>query len=235
LESAADEEERRKAEERAARREATEAFVADLEVVEGMQLVPAGTAVYGTEGREIFLDSFYIDSTPVTNAQYARFVQEMGYRATRFGNDPRFNQPAQPVVGVSLGDARQYARWAGKDLPTEQQWEKAARGTDGLVYPWGNDPPGSSDAAFGQDPLEGAPAPVGRSLRNVSPFGVKDMTGSVWEWTASRFATDSEFQVVRGGSYNDPVELLEVTFRLEAHPKDKSEVIGFRCVKNIHH
>jgi len=235
LESAAEEEERRKAEERAARREATEAFVADLEVVEGMQLIPAGTAVYGTEDREIFLDSFYIDSTPVTNAQYARFVQEMGYRATRFGNDPRFNQPAQPVVGVSLGDARQFARWSGKDLPTEQQWEKAARGTDGRAYPWGNDPPGASDASFGQDPLEGGPAAVGRSLRNVSPFGVKDMAGGVWEWTASRFATDSEFQVVRGGSYNDPVDLLEVTFRLEAHPKDKSEVIGFRCVKNIHH
>ena len=235
LESAAAEEERRIAEERTARREATEAFVADLEVVEGMQLVPAGTSVYGTEGREIFLDSFYIDRTPVTNAQYARFVQEMGYRAPRYVNDSRFNQPEQPVVGVSLGDARQYARWSGKELPSEQQWEKAARGADGRVYPWGNDPPGASDASFGQDPSEGAPTSVGRSLRNVSPFGVSDLAGGVWEWTSSRFATDSDFQVVRGGSYNDPVELLEVTYRQEAHPKDKSEAVGFRCVKNIHH
>jgi len=235
VESAAETEERRVAEEHAARREATEAFIADLEVVEGMQLVPAGTFIYGPDGREIFLDSYYIDRTPVTNAEYMRFVGEMGYRPPRYAEDPRLNKPEQPVVGISLGDARQFARWAGKELPTEQQWEKAARGADGRPYPWGNDPPGASDACFGLDPKTGAPAPVGQSLRNVSPFGVADMAGSVWEWTVSRFGKDSEFHVVRGGSYNDPPEMLRVDFRMEAHPKDKCEVIGFRCVKNIHH
>ncbi|MHC4953233.1 MAG: formylglycine-generating enzyme family protein [Planctomycetota bacterium] len=235
LESAAEEEERRAQEERTARRQATEAFVADLEVVDGMQLVPAGTSVYGTEDQEIFLDSFYIDRAPVTNAEYQRFVLETGYRSPRYANNPKFNAPNQPVVGVSLGDARQFARWAGKELPSERQWEKAARGADGRPYPWGNDPPGTSDAAFGQDALEGQPAPVCQSLRNVSPFGVCDMAGGVWEWTASRYAPDSEYQCVRGGSYNDPAEMLQVTFRLEAHPKDKSEAVGFRCVKNIHH
>ncbi|MEM8883800.1 MAG: SUMF1/EgtB/PvdO family nonheme iron enzyme [Planctomycetota bacterium] len=234
-ESAAESEERRKEEERTARREATEAFIADLEMVDGMQLVPAGTFVYGAEDREMYLDSYYIDRLPVTNAQYMRFVQEMGYRAPRFANDDRLNKPEQPVVGISLGDAKQYARWAGKELPSEQQWEKASRGADGRPFPWGNDPPGASDACFGLDPATGSPAPVGQSLRNVSPFGVADTVGSVWEWTTSKFAKDSDFMVVRGGSYNDPPDMLRCDFRMEAHPKDKAEVVGFRCVKNIHH
>jgi len=222
-------------EELAARREAAEAFIADLKVVEGMELVPGGSFLFGPERKEVFLDSFYIDRTPVTNADYMRFVRETGYRSPRYADDPRLNQPDQPVVGVSYADAVQYARWAGKELPTERQWEKAARGTDGRDYPWGNDPPGASDAVFGQDPEAGAPRPAGGSLRNVSPFGVLAMCGNVWEWTSSKFRPGSEFNVVRGGSYNDPVEYIHVTFRLEAHPKDKCEAVGFRCVKNIHH
>jgi len=234
VESAAEDEARRSAEADAARRQAAEAFVADLQVVEGMQLVPAGTFQFGSNGKEIFLDTFYVDQYPVTNADYMRFVRETGYRPPRYATDERLNQPDQPVVGVSYGDAQQFARWAGKDLPTEQQWEKAARGNDGRTFPWGNDPPGASDACFGLDPEQGAPKAVGAALRNVSPYGVHDMCGNVWEWTSSRFARESEFQVVRGGSYTDPVAYLHVDYRLEAHPKDKCEAIGFRCVKNIH-
>jgi formylglycine-generating enzyme required for sulfatase activity len=232
--SAAEEEQRRHQEKAAARREAAEAFIADLKVVEGMQLVPAGTFLFGANGREIFLDSYYIDRLPITNGEYMRFVRETGYREPRYMNDERRNQPLQPVVGISLRDAQQYARWAGKELPSEIQWEKAARGTDGRPFPWGNDPPGSSDACFGLDPVDGAPAPVGQALRNVSPFGVQDVAGNVWEWTTSNFAKESEYKVVRGGSYNDPAEFLALDIRLEAHPKDKCEAIGFRCVKNIH-
>ncbi|MHC4547925.1 MAG: formylglycine-generating enzyme family protein [Planctomycetota bacterium] len=232
--SAAEAAERRLAEKDAARRQAAEAFIADLKVVKGMQLVPAGTFVYGVNGKEVFLDSFYIDMMPVTNAEYLRFARETGYRPPRYTDDDRLNQANQPVVGISYGDALQYARWAGKDLPTEFQWEKAARGTDGRPYPWGNDPPGASDACFGQDPVEGAPLPVGRALRNVSPFGVQDMCGNVWEWTSSIFGKGSEFRVVRGGCYNDSIPFLALYYRLEAHPKDKCEAIGFRCVKNIH-
>ncbi|HEX5136796.1 MAG TPA: SUMF1/EgtB/PvdO family nonheme iron enzyme [Planctomycetota bacterium] len=217
-----------------ARREAREAIIADLPVVAGMVLVPAGSFLYGPDGKEVFLDMFYIDRSPVTNTEYERFVRETGYRPPRYAADPRLNEPEQPVTGVSYADAAQFARWAGKELPTEQQWEKAARGTDGRVYPWGNDPPGTSDAAFGQDPETGSPRSVGSWPRNVSPFGAQDMCGNVWEWTSSRYKKDSEFQVVRGGCYNDPVEYLHVYYRLEAHPKDKCEAIGFRCVKNVH-
>jgi formylglycine-generating enzyme required for sulfatase activity len=217
-----------------ARREAREAIIADLPVVAGMVLVPAGSFLYGPECKEVFLDMFYIDRSVVTNAEYMRFVRETGYRPPRYAEDPRLNQPEQPVTGVSYADAAQFARWAGKELPTEQQWEKAARGTDGRTYPWGNDPPGASDAAFGQDPEAGAPKAVGSWPRNVSPFGAQDMCGNVWEWTASRYKKDGEFHVVRGGSYNDGAEYLHAYYRLEAHPKDKCEAIGFRCVKNVH-
>jgi serine/threonine-protein kinase len=234
VESAAETRDRQVAEAAAARREATEAFIADLDVVEGMQLVPAGTFIFGSGGQEVFLDSFYVDKLPITNEEYMRFVRETGYRTPRYANDSRFNKPKQPVVGVGFSDAQQFAKWAGKELPTELQWEKAARGTDGRPYPWGNDPPGSSDACFGLDPAEGQPQPVGASLRNVSPFGVHDVCGNVWEWTKSTFAKNSEYRVVRGGSYNDPPAMLALDFRLEAHPKDKCEAIGFRCVKNIH-
>jgi len=232
--SAAQEEERRLAEKDAARREAAEAFIADLKVVEGMRLVPAGTFICGDSDGELFLDTFYIDRTPVTNAEYLRFVRETQYRTPRYAENERLNSPDQPVVGISYGDAQQFARWAGKDLPTEQQWEKAARGTDGRPYPWGTDPPGASDACFDLDPLEGAPIVVGATLRNVSPFGVHDMCGNVWEWTSSPHMPGSEFRIVRGGCYNDPAPYLTLDFRLEAHPKDKCEAIGFRCVKNIH-
>lgn len=221
-------------EDKVARREAAEAFIADLKVVAGMVLVPAGSFLYGPDAQEVFLDTFYVDRSLVTNADYMRFVRETGYRPPRYADDPRLNQPEQPVTGVSYADAVQFARWAGKELPTEQQWEKAARGNDGRTYPWGNDPPGTSDACFGQDPETGSPRPAGSWVRNVSPFGVQDMCGNVWEWTASRYKKDSEFHVVRGGSYNDPVEYLHVYYRLEAHPKDKCEAIGFRCAKNVH-
>jgi len=233
--TAAEDEARRRAEEHARKREATEAFIADLEVVDGMLLVPAGTFRFGAEGKELFLDTFYIDRYPVTNAEYMRFVRETGYRPTRYVDQPKRNRPNQPVVGVSYADAAQYAKWAGKSLPTEEQWEKAARGTDGRPFPWGNDPPGQSDACFGLDPVEGAPTDVGQTLRNVSPFGVHDMCGGVWEWTSSRSQPGSEYVVVRGGCYNDPIEFLRLDYRLEAHPKDKCEAIGFRCVRNVHH
>ena len=217
-----------------ARREAAEAFVADMKIVAGMEPVPAGSFFYGPDGAAVFLDTFYIDKNPVTNSEYMRFVRDTAYRPPRYAEDPRLNQPDQPVTGVSYADAVQFARWAGKELPTEQQWEKAARGADGRTYPWGNDPPGASDACFGQDPDTGAPRAVRSWARNVSPFGVWDLCGNVWEWTSSRYRKDSEFHVVRGGSYNDPVEYLHVYYRLEAHPKDKCEAIGFRCVKNVH-
>ena len=117
--------------------------------VEEMVLIPAGEVelgtdtktdlTFGTEAdtRTVFIAAFYIDKYEVTNKQYATFLSETGHRKPKFWEDPRFNAPDQPVVGVNWEDAETYAAWAGKRLPTASEWEKAARGTDGRRYPWG--------------------------------------------------------------------------------------------------
>ena len=179
------------------------------------------------------LPAFYVDKFPVTNRQYEAFCRDTGYRWPKYWTDARFNGPDHPVVGVSAADALKYCRWAGKDLPTEEQWEKAARGTDGRLFPWGNDEPQNGRACCGRDPTEGATDPVAAHPENKSPFGAMDLAGNVWEWTATTIEDGETYHVVKGGCYNDPPTLIRADVRLEAGPKDKFETIGFRCVKVV--
>jgi len=110
-----------------------------------MVFIPAGDLQMGSNDEDdespvhtVYLDAFYIDKYEVTNALYGKFMTQTGHRAPQFWNDNRYNKPEQPIVGVSWEDAVAYARWADKRLPTEAEWEKSARGTDGRKYPWGN-------------------------------------------------------------------------------------------------
>src|SRR3972149_1956753 len=103
-----------------------------------MVLVPSGDSIMGEERKVVHVDEFYIDRFPITNSQYKKFVDATGDKEPFFWNNERFNKPLQPVVGVSWNDAVAYARWAGKRLPREIEWEKAARGGDGREYPWGH-------------------------------------------------------------------------------------------------
>ena len=96
-----------------------------------MVLVPSGEFVMGEERKVVYIEAFYIDKFPITNAQYKKFVEETGGREPLFWNNERFHKSSQPVVGVSWKEAVAYAKWAGKRLPREVEWEKAARGTDG--------------------------------------------------------------------------------------------------------
>jgi formylglycine-generating enzyme required for sulfatase activity len=197
-----------------------------------MVLVPAGPFLFGSEGHAANLVSFWIDKYPVTNRQYEAFCRATGYRWPKYWEDSRFNNPDAPVVGVSVADAQKYSRWVGKTLPSEEQWEKACRGTDGRLYPWGNREPTDALACHGRDPVTGGTDPVNARESSASPYGAVDLSGNCWEWTSTAIEDTEPLHVIKGGCYNDPPGLLRAFVRLEATPKDKYETIGFRCVKS---
>ena len=222
--------------------------------VEEMVLIPAGEVRLGTDNKTdltfgteadtqtVFVAAFYIDKYEVTNKQYAKFLSETRHRKPKFWNDPGLNAADQPVVGVSWEDAEAYAVWAGKRLPTASEWEKAARGTDGRLYPWGND----YDAARGNfddggsmdgstDGYAMASAPVGNFTSGLSPYGLHDMAGNVWEWVSEQSeTTDEKIYAIRGGSWTNGAgdTRTTVTYIYPAQCSDHSSSVGFRCVKN---
>ena len=196
-----------------------------------MMYVPGGRFLFGTGDDPINVPAFYIDKHPVTNRQYEAFCRATGYRFPKQWSVERFKDPRAPVVGVSVNDALKFSRWVGKSLPTEEQWEKACRGVDGRRFPWGDDPATNDHACHGRDPVEQGTCPVLAHEAGESPYGVHDMAGNIWEWTATTDSDPETVHIIKGGCYNDPPELLDATIRLAAAPKDKFETIGFRCVK----
>lgn len=240
----------------------------------GMLPIPRGPFLMGAEARDslakpdenparqITLDSFCIDRAEVSNAEYVEFLKAAGYPAPQGWNGSDFptsrsdNFGELPVVDVNWFDAQAFCSWRGTQagvtgygLPTEAQWEKAARGTDGLIYPWGNDPPEDRPnlqlANYGNEVGELRPVtsyPSGRS-----PFGVLNMAGNAAEWTADFYEADvyqrmpdvnpsvkeqagGRLKVVRGGSYVDGVELIRTTARQSGFQHDQPySYVGFRC------
>ncbi len=201
-----------------------------IAVIEGMVLVPEGEFISGADGERKPLDPFYIDIYPVTNADYAKFIDNTGYRAPKFWSEQRLKDPRAPVVGVSWYDADKYATWAGKSLPTSDQWEKAARGFEGRIYPWGNEID-ENHANYGHVDGVDLVTPVDRYPENRSVFGVCDLAGNVWEWTRDWDRIEIDMKVIRGGSWADPPVFLRCDRHLYANPKDKFDNIGFRCVR----
>lgn len=183
---------------------------------------------------------FWIDIHPVTVAQYARYLQETGAPEPRFWRDPLVNGPDQPVVGVSWQEALAYARWAGKTLPTEAQWEFAARGLGNRRYPWGNASPDPSLCNYG-DHL-GMPSVVFLHEEGQTPDGIVDLAGNVYEWTLDPFvpyelalrdpsaAARYPQRSARGGCWNSPPAELVTTFRRGFFPEARENTLGFRCV-----
>ncbi|HWH80120.1 MAG TPA: SUMF1/EgtB/PvdO family nonheme iron enzyme, partial [Candidatus Binatus sp.] len=161
-------------------------------------LIPGGTFVMGDDEesprREIFVGSFYLDKYEITVARYAGYLQATGNvgKPAEWPGDHVERVSEMPVVGVDWQDARAYCQWAGRRLPTEAEWEKAARGNDQRKFPWGNDAPTDERARFlkryQNSVYKDGVAPVGSHPKGVSPFGIHDLSGNVWEWVADWFS-----------------------------------------------
>jgi len=194
-----------------------------------MVRVPAGKFLCGDGKEEVELPEFWIGRAPVTNGEYARFVAETGREPPHHwkGKMPPKKIADHPVVNVSWDDATAYAKWAGGRLPSEEEWEKAARGTDGREYPWGEWTEGCCNS---QEAGIGRTTPVGQySPQGDSPYGCVDMAGNVWEWTASEHEQGG--RVTRGGSFGDDRDYARCTFRDGDDPDCGWDLDGFRmCV-----
>lgn len=201
-----------------------------FQIVDGMVLVPSGSFLSGPAKTVKETKAFWVDLFPVTNAEYLRFVESTGYRSPKFWTEGRLREPAAPVVGISWYDAFKYAAFAGKSLATKDQWEKAARGKTGRLFPW-SDEPDETKACCGKEDGSDGVENVGLHPENVSEYGVRDMVGNVWQWTESPDPGDPEQRVICGGSWCDPARFLRCDEHLSAYPKDKFDNIGFRCVR----
>ncbi|MCE9637465.1 MAG: formylglycine-generating enzyme family protein [Planctomycetes bacterium] len=201
-------------------------------IEDGMVLVAAGPFLSGPGKTQRETKAYWIDVHPVTNANYRRFCEITGYRPPKYWTEGRLRDPDAPVVGISWYDAYKFTAWAGKSLPSKDQWEKAARGRSGRVYPWGDEFDAAKAAFGGADPedLKSIPA-VGKHAEGASEWGAQDMSGLVWEWTDSPDPNDPEQKVICGGSWCDGPEFLRCDEHLGAYPKDKYDNIGFRCIR----
>jgi gamma-glutamyl hercynylcysteine S-oxide synthase len=198
------------------------------------------------------IPAFYIDTYPVTNADFARFLNATRYRPEdghnflkdwKEGKCPPGWQN-RPVTWVALEDARAYARWAGKRLPHEWEWQYAAQGNDGRLYPWGNAWKDSTVPAPDRGHEMRGPDPVGTHPEGASAFGVHDLVGNVWQWTEEFIDEHTRAAILRGGSYYRPEGshwYFPQAYKLNEHgkylliapSKDRSGAVGFRCVKDL--
>lgn len=191
---------------------------------DAMVVIPAGKFTFGRPGstKEISLPAYSIDKYEVTNKQFSKFNLDHKYGK---GGDN------YPVTMVSLAEASDHCAALDKRLPTEQEWEKAARGTDGRIYPWGNE--FDKVLCITKESIEEGGisiAPVGSCEKGNSPYGVADMAGNVWEWTST---FEDRYSVLKGGSFFEDRNSATVYINLLSIPDDVKDYVGFRCVKDI--
>lgn len=222
-----------------------------------MVLVPAGTFTMGSTdadaaadsdekpAHDVTLDAFWLDKFEVTNFQYAQCVNAGGCETSGYATNTDYNGQNQPVVGVSWQDAANYCAWAGARLPSEAEWEYAARGPDSLLYPWGNQEPSCQLANLAG--CVSRPADVGSYLTGASWVGALDMAGNVWEWVNDWYQSDyyTRFvspnppgpteaesdgtKVLRGGAWPSNRDLVRCAYRDWSDPHYRIINVGFRC------
>jgi formylglycine-generating enzyme required for sulfatase activity len=223
-----------------------------------MILIPAGEFMMGCndqvdkkcQGNEkpyhkVYLDAYLIDKFDVTQADYNECVDSKTCKANK--KEKGLTDNRQPVVNVRWAEANTYCQWAGKRLPTEAEWEKAARGTDGRVYPWGG---GANNIDISKTNFAasniGTTTPVGNYPSGASPDGVMDIAGNVWQWLADWYDKNyyhssadrnpkgpesGKSRVLRGGSWYDEASSLRTSYRFDAAPDRADNIIGFRCAR----
>jgi formylglycine-generating enzyme required for sulfatase activity len=258
-----------------------------------MVLVPAGNFTMGGRDfpdaqpvHTVYLDAFYIDKYEVTNAQFKQFIDAGGYTTQAYWSAAGWSErtsggwtepynwasddyhsgaawPDFPVVGVSWYEAEAYANFAGKRLPTEAEWEKAARGTDQRTYPWGNSIDGSrANYWYSGDPYDNSSTPVGfydgrlhpsppfQTTNSPSPYGAYDMAGNIWEWVADWYQSNyysvsppsnppgplsGSYRVLRGGAWSYLTTSLRSAYRYASNPsyRGNGRGFGFRCTRTL--
>ena len=189
----------------------------------------------------VYLDAFWIDQTDVTNAMYAKCISA-GNCTPPQCNRSDINGDKQPVVCVDWSQADTYCKWAGRSLPTEAQWEKAAHGTDGRTYPWGSQAPDVNLLNYNGN--VGKTTDVGSYPTGASPYGALDMAGNVFQWVADWYdasyygkspktnptgPTSGDSRVLRGGSWYNDGDSARSANRSNSYPTAQNEQFGFRC------
>jgi formylglycine-generating enzyme required for sulfatase activity len=217
-----------------------------------MVLVPAGEFIMGSDidqaaarpAHPVYLDTFYIDKYEVTQARYRECI-EAGGCATDYGkllNTPIWDQ--HPMMDITWYDAQEYCEWRGGSLPSEAQWEKAARGTDERKFPWGNEPVTCERVRYGE--CGWMTDPVGSHPAGASPYGAEDMAGNVWEFVYDWYQQDyyehslyenptgpeaeTGYKSERGGAWFYEADLMTAIWRNNLPPTAHYLYVGFRCV-----
>ncbi len=203
----------------------------------------------------VTIKPFFIDKTEVTNEQYQKFIDATGNAAPPAWNGNHFPEGAEklPVTDVSWEDAVAYAEWAGKRLPTEEEWEFAARGPDERLFPWGNKIKPDTANVTTTEGEKREIMPVGQFIEGASPFAVLDLIGNVWEWTASDYVAYpggkvepkkgyKNLKVIRGGSFQGLAKEVTATMRV-GWPATRGDwpggatpdyaQTGFRCAQDL--
>lgn len=189
--------------------------------VTAMIIIPGGDFKSGSVGKIRNVETFYIDKYEVTNAQFQKIHKDLDF--------PK-GKENHPVVEVSYADAEEYCKSVGKRVPTSLEWEKAARGTDGRIYPWGNtfDPKKANTLESNKNDT----VAVGSFPGGKSPYGVMDISGNVWEWVDGWKSKDKMYRLVMGGSFFENEDKNTTFSTLSSIEDDVHTYIGFRCAKN---